>query len=106
MGALAYSDKHSFLFTKEGLNIVRPLMVGGATSMYCGSAARPPTWVKEKYGIDLDAHVDETIDEIGIAPLPPERRGVASTRIAEAALALGHDWQPLSKFIRPRKSRD
>ncbi len=42
LGALVYSDRRSFLFTQEGLNIIRPLMVGGATSMYCGSAARPP----------------------------------------------------------------
>jgi choline dehydrogenase-like flavoprotein len=41
-GPLAYADRHSLLFTKEGLNIIRPLMVGGATSMYCGSAAGRP----------------------------------------------------------------
>jgi choline dehydrogenase-like flavoprotein len=104
LGALTYADRHSLLFTKEGLNIIRPLMVGGATSMYCGSAARPPGWVKEKYGIDLDGYVDATIAEIGIAPLPPAQRGVASTRIAEAALALGYEWEPMMKFIRPCKS--
>ena len=104
LGALTYADRHSLLFTKEGLNIIRPLMVGGATSMYCGSAARPPAWVKEKYGIDLDAHIEETINEIGIAPLPPEYRGVASTRVAEAACSLGYAWEPLLKFIRPRCS--
>ncbi len=104
LGALAYADRRSLLFTKEGLNIIRPLMLGGATSMYCGSAARPPAWVKEKYGIDLDAYVDETIEEIGIAPLAPQQRGVASTRIAEAARSLGYDWEPLLKFMRPARS--
>ena len=104
LGPLTYADRHSLLFTKEGLNIVRPLMVGGATSMYCGSAARPPAWVKEKYHIDLDRYTDETIAEIGIAPLPPEQRGVASTRIAEAALSLGYEWEPLIKFMRPSRS--
>jgi choline dehydrogenase-like flavoprotein len=105
LGPLAYADRHSLLFTKEGLNIIRPLMVGGATSMYCGSAARPPSWVQAHYGIDLDPYVDEAIAEIGIAPLPPELRGVASTRIAEAAHALGYEWEPLSKFMRPSQSR-
>ncbi len=103
LGALEYSDKHSFLFTKEGLNIIRPLMVGGATSMYCGSAARPPEWVKTKYGVDLSPYVEETIEEIGIAPLPPEQRGAASTRIAEAAIDLGYNWEPLLKFMRPSR---
>ena len=101
LGAIIYSDRYSFLFTKEGLTVVRPLMVGGATSMYCGSAARPPAWLKEKYGIDVAVHIEETIEEIGIAPLPAEHRGVASTRIAEAALALGYEWEPLLKFMRP-----
>ena len=104
LGPLAYADRHSLLFTKEGLNIIRPLMLGGATSMFCGSAARPPDWLKTKYRIDLESHVDETIAEIGIAPLPPEQRGVASTRIAEAAQSLGHAWEPLSKFMRPSRS--
>src|SRR5512135_3212469 len=67
LGAMVYSDKHSFLYTKEGLNIIRPLMVGGATSMYCGSAARPPDWLKERYGVDLDAYVDDAVAEIEIA---------------------------------------
>ncbi len=103
LGALAYSDRHSFLFTKEGLNIVRPLMVGGATSMYCGSAARPPAWLKDKYGVDLGSYVEETMQEIGIAPLPSELRGAASTRIAQAALDLGYQWEPLLKFMRPAR---
>ena len=104
LGPLAYADRRSLLFTKEGLNIIRPLMLGGATSMYCGSAARPPVWLRTKYGIDLDRYLDDTIAEIGIAPLPPELRGAASTRIADAANALGYDWQPLDKFIRPGRS--
>lgn len=104
LGAITYADRRSLLFTKEGLNIIRPLMVGGATSMYCGSAARPPSWLKEKYGIDLESYIDETIEEIGIAPLPPEQRGVASTRIAEAAISLGYQWEPLMKFMRPHRS--
>ena len=54
LGALIYADRRSLLFTKEGLNIVRPLMVGGATSMYCGCAAPPPGWLKQKYGVDID----------------------------------------------------
>ncbi len=105
LGALRYTDRASFLFTREGLNIIRPLMVGGATSMYCGSAARPPAWLRERYGLDLERHVDETIEELKIAPLPPELRGAASGRIAEAAASLGMDWQPLPKFMDPARAR-
>jgi choline dehydrogenase-like flavoprotein len=104
LGALIYADHMSLLFTQEGLNIVRPLMVGGATSMYCGCAAPPPDWLKTRYGVDIDAEVAETIPELGIAPLPEEYRGPASTRIAQAAQALGYHWQPQPKFMRPARS--
>ncbi len=104
-GALMYADRNALLFTKEGLNIIRPLMAGGATSMYCGCSARPPAWLADKYGIDLSFYVNETIEELEIAPLPPELRGAASTRLAEAAQALGYDWQPLDKFMSPARAR-
>lgn len=38
-------------------------------------------------------------------PLPPELRGAASTRLAEAANALGYGWQPLDKFMSPARTR-
>ncbi|MBN2549165.1 MAG: GMC family oxidoreductase [Anaerolineales bacterium] len=105
LGAILYSDRGSLLFSQEGLNIVRPLLVGGATSMYCGCASPPPTWLKEKYGVDIDAEVAETIDELEIAPLPPGLRGVASTRIARAAQALGYNWQAQPKFMKPTRAQ-
>ena len=104
-GALIYADRMSLLFTVEGLNIVRPLMVGGATSMYCGCAAPPPDWLKNKYGVDIDAEVCETLTELEIAPLPEDLRGKASTRIAQAAQALGYNWEPQAKFMRPARGK-
>jgi choline dehydrogenase-like flavoprotein len=103
-GGLLYTDKHALLFTREGLNIIRPLMLGGATSMYCGCAARPLPWWRAKYGIDLDAYAEQSSAELGIAPLPPEQRGRASTRLAEAAAELGMAWQPQDKFMSPART--
>ena len=99
LGALLYSEKMSFLYTEEGLNIVAPIMLGGATSMFAGCAAPPPVWFKEKYGLDIDSEVNETIDQLGIKPLPEDLRGKASTRIARAAGALGYDWYAQPKFM-------
>jgi choline dehydrogenase-like flavoprotein len=104
LGALRYSDRMSLLFTEEGLNIISPIMVGGATSMYTGCAAAPPPWLKDKYGVDIDAEVKETIDELKITPLPADLRGIASTRIARAGLALGYDWFAQPKFMHPERS--
>jgi len=104
LGALLYSDRASMLFTQEGLNIVRPLMVGGATSMYCGCASPPPDWMKDKYGVDITNEVSETIKELDIEPLPEALRGEASTRIAQAAQALGYAWEPQLKFMKPARA--
>ncbi len=106
VGALLYTDRHSFLYTREGLNIIRPFMVGGATGMYAGCAARPPQWLKTRYHVDIEQEVSETIEELEIAPLPEPLRGRASTRIAQAAQALGYAWRPQAKFMRPARSDD
>lgn len=105
LGALLYSDRAGLLFTEEGLNVIRPLMVGGATSMYCACAAPPPAWLKGKYAVDIDAEVEEAARELEIAPLPVELCGTASTRIAEAGRALGYDWQPQLKFLKPARAK-
>jgi choline dehydrogenase-like flavoprotein len=103
-GAILYTDKGSFLTTAEGLSIVRPLMLGGATSMYCACAADPLPWWQEQYGIDLASYTAETKTELAIAPLPPELRGGASTRIAAAAAEIGQEWLGQDKFMSPARS--
>ncbi|MCI0437072.1 MAG: GMC family oxidoreductase N-terminal domain-containing protein [Gemmatimonadetes bacterium] len=104
-GALIYADRRAMLFTREGLNVIRPIMLGGATSMYCGCSAPPAPWWRERYGIDLETFASDTAHELGIAPLPPELRGEASTRIAEAGTALGMPWLPQDKFVFPQRAR-
>jgi choline dehydrogenase-like flavoprotein len=104
LGALLYADNRSLLFTEEGLNIIRPIMTGGATNLFAGSAARPPAWLKERYKVDIDDYVEETIRELDIQPLPDEFLGQASKRIMEAAISLGYKWEPLMKFIKPARA--
>jgi choline dehydrogenase-like flavoprotein len=101
---MIYSDRRSFLFSEEGLCIIRPIMLGGATSMFCGSAAPPPGWLRDRYGIDLESDTELVISELGIAPLPEALRGEASNRIALAARSLGYEWQPQPKFMAPGRS--
>jgi choline dehydrogenase-like flavoprotein len=104
-GVLLYADKRALLFTREGLNIVRPLMVGGATTMYCGCSSAPLPWWSDRHGIELDRYAEETVRELHIAPLPPELRGDASTRVAVAASELGMTWRPQDKFMQPARAR-
>ena len=103
LGALLYSERRSLLFTEEGLNIIAPIMVGGATSMYCACASEPPGWLKDKYGVDTSAEVREAIRELNVQPLPEALLGRASTQIAQAGQALGYAWYAQPKFMNPRR---
>lgn len=104
-GPLLYADRHALLFTKEGMNVVRPLMLGGATSMYCACSSPPADWWRSRWAIDLESEAKRTEGELGIAPLPPELRGEASTRVAEAGLDLDMPWHPQDKFMSPARAR-
>ena len=104
VGPLLYADRQALLFTAEGLNIVRPLMLGGATSMYCGCSAPPGAFWRDRWNINLEPYARAASAELGIAPLPAELRGKASTRIAEAAGELGMTWVPQDKFLRPARA--
>ncbi|HEX6308763.1 MAG TPA: FAD-dependent oxidoreductase [Longimicrobiales bacterium] len=103
-GALLYADRHALLFTKEGLQIVRPLMVGGATTMYAGCSAPPPAWLRDRHHVDITGEAEELARELHVAPLDASLRGAASTRIAEAASTLGMDWLPQDKFMMPARA--
>ena len=106
LGALCYSEKMALLFTEEGLNIIAPHMVGGATGMYTGSAAPPPAWLRSRYGIDIQAEAEGIAGELDVAPLPEALAGAASARIAAAGTALGQKWFIQPKFMSPRRCQD
>jgi choline dehydrogenase-like flavoprotein len=105
-GALAYADRRALLFTREGVNIIRPIMVGGATNMFAGCSADPLPWWQTKYGIDLTAFAADTKEELEIGPLSAAQRGKASTHLAEAANAVGMHWIPQDKFMRPARAKE
>jgi choline dehydrogenase-like flavoprotein len=104
-GALAYADRRALLFTKEGVNIIRPLMLGGATNMYAACSADPLPWWSSKYGIELSQDAARVKEELEIRPLATSLRGTASNHLATAARDLGMNWVPQDKFMRPGRAR-
>ncbi|MFC1474452.1 GMC family oxidoreductase N-terminal domain-containing protein [bacterium] len=102
---LMMADKMGLNFTEEGLNIVRAVVTGGSTIMYCGAATPPPEMLKTKYGLDLEKYSDETIKELNLEPLPDEVIGTAGFRIMEAGNELGYKFEKMRKFIDPEKCR-
>ena len=102
---LPMMDRMGLTFSKEGTWVLRPLTVGGASMLYCGTAVKPPPFFKETYGIDLSGEIDELYSEIGIQPLPDSLIGPAAGTIMEAAKDIGLDWNLLDKWIRPDKCK-
>ncbi len=99
LSALFYVDRAGFLFSEEGMNIIRAITTGGSTILYCGSAAPPPEWLRTKYGIDIRDEIEETISELKIKPLPDELIGETARRIMNSANELGYKWEILPKFM-------
>ncbi|MFC1895748.1 GMC family oxidoreductase N-terminal domain-containing protein [Thermodesulfobacteriota bacterium] len=84
---------------------MRPKTVGGASVVFCGTAFRPPAWLKEEYDIDIEQEVDDLYKEIPIQPLPDHLIGPAAGKIMESARNIGLDWKPLDKWIRPERCK-
>jgi choline dehydrogenase-like flavoprotein len=102
---LLFADKMGMNWTKEGLNIVRAIITGGSTIMYCGAATPPPPELRTKYGVDTDKYIEQTIKELNLEPLPDEVIGQSGLRIMEAGNELGYGFEKLRKFINPDTCR-
>ena len=83
--------------------MIRGIVTGGSSLIYCGTATKPAAFIKEQTGIDLAPFADEFEEELGIGPLPERLVGDAAGRIMAAANALGIKWELLPKFIDPAK---
>ena len=95
--------KGGLTFSKEGLMLNIGNTVGGQSMVFAAAAFKPPSWLKDRYGIDLQQEIDELYKEIPIQPLPESLIGPGVRLLMESAQAMGMDWKPADKFIRPEK---
>lgn len=101
-GVLAL-DKHGFLTSQEGMGVARALIVGGSSVITCGTSARPPKGIFEKFGIELDPYLEMGEKDLRVTELPDETIGEATLSLMDAGNRLGMKWQKLEKFIDPEK---
>jgi choline dehydrogenase-like flavoprotein len=97
-------EKHLiFNRSKEGIIIDRSLTLGGSSAVYSGNAFRPTQSLQAEMGMDMNPTVEETIDELGIAPFSNEFMAgwTGTNRIIEACDSLGVNMKPQLKFINP-----
>jgi choline dehydrogenase-like flavoprotein len=94
------------VFTKEGYACACAIMTGGSTVVTAGCLTDPPSYLKEKWNIDLSEELEETQKELGVQKLPENLCGAASMKILEAANGLGYQWERINKMIDPTKCRE
>lgn len=95
--------KGGMTFSKNGLLLNIGKTAGGLSMVYAATATKPPAWLKDKYGIDLQTEIDEIYKEIPVQPLPDALIGPGARLLMESGRALGMDWKPTDKYIRPEK---
>jgi len=99
-------DKHLiFSRSREGVIVDRSLTLGGSSAVFSGNAFKPSKSFQKNLGMNLEKTVQETIDELNLAPFPDEfMKGWNGTlRLVEAADSLGVNLNPQLKFIDPEK---
>ena len=82
-------NQKGMTFSREGNWIVSGKSLGGGSVVYAGVAFKPPAWLKEKYGIDLEEEAREFWNEVPIKPLPDSHIGPAARKIMKTARRMG-----------------
>lgn len=98
---LAYAAMYDIRRSRQGILVRRGITPGGSTMIYSGNAYDPPAFLKEDFGMDLAAEVQETKKELGIRPVPDHfyAKYPGTRRLVEAAGELGHAMKPQARFI-------
>ena len=105
MASMAAIPGRSVYFNQDASLLVSGITAGGSSTINYATAMTPPMDLFAKYGIDLQAALDELRTEIPMAPLPDDLVGPMATRIMQSALALGLPWHKFDKMIYPDKCR-
>jgi choline dehydrogenase-like flavoprotein len=87
-------------FTPQIAGVVRACCTGGSSLYYYGSALHPDLDKFKRHGIDLKYDTDEMYKDLNfLQPLKDYMISDMSKAIMEGARSLGHDWNPIQKFI-------
>jgi choline dehydrogenase-like flavoprotein len=86
-------------FSREGVEILRTVMVGGSSFVTIGNGVRALQKEFLRYGLDLDADFREAEAELGITPCPEEHMGQRTLLLLKAAEELGYNMKAMPKYI-------
>ena len=86
-------------FSKEGVEILRTVMVGGSSFVTIGNGVRALQKEFLRCGLDLEADFREAETELGITSCPEEHMGQRTRLLLKAAEELGYTMKPMPKYI-------
>jgi choline dehydrogenase-like flavoprotein len=96
MDAFLFYDKHSLLWSRQGVLIYRVIGVGGTSIASCGNAVELSSEQYKKIGIDFKKELDEAKKECFVrCDLP---LGKIATKMMVVANRLGYAMRPMPKF--------
>ena len=86
-------------FSRDGVEILRTVMVGGSSFVTLGNGVRSLQGELLGFGIDLEDEFVEAESELGITPCPVENLGPRTRLLMGASEELGFEMKPMPKFI-------
>lgn len=105
MAAIAAIPGRGTFVNQDGSLLVSGIVAGGSSAINYATAMPPPLPFFLRYGIDLQAALQELRAEVPMMPLPDTLVGPMAKRIMKSAQSLGHAWQKLDKMIYADKCR-
>lgn len=102
-----YFNHHRFTMmpvkSREGAIVWLSHMAGGSTIFSCGNGVPCLEQELAGLGISLKAELAEVTEELRIAPYDERRLSTGSKKLYEASRELGYNFEPMPKFIDPKK---
>jgi ferredoxin len=90
---------------RNEIELIKTDLVGGSSVVIAGNYV--PVLVEElrEYNIDIQPHLEQLKEEIGIQTMPESHVGPINNLLENASKELGLEMQPMPKGINPEKCK-
>lgn len=97
--------KYYDIWDRNEIELIKTDLVGGSSVVIAGNYV--PVLVEElrEYNIDIQPHLEQLKEEIGIQTMPESHVGAINNLLENASKELGLEMQPMPKGINPEKCK-